>query len=398
MNGKQLGILLGLVIVIGGGGLLIYKKQGSSWGTSDASGHKLLGEFQINDVSKITVKHGTNELNLVKKNDLWCVRERNDYPANFGDISKLLIKLRDLKSAQTEQVGASQLGRLELNPSSTGSNAATLVELQDGGGKVIKSLLLGKKHMSKPSRQSQFGDMDNEGWPDGRYVMTDTGSDKVHLISDVLSEIEPKPENWLSKEFFKIEKVRSIAVTFADATNSWRLTRDSETSEWKLADAKPAEKLDTSKTTSLSNPLSSPSFNDVISGLTPNQTGLDQPTLASLSTFDGLEYTIAIGTKTNEDYFLTVALDGSFSKERKPGSEEKPEDKSRLDKEFAESLKKLEDKLAAEKTFGKWIYRVSSWTVDSILKKRGELLEDKKIETTTDSSSIPKPEDTPSAQ
>ena len=49
-------------------------------------------------------------------------------------------------------------------------------------------------------------------------------------------------------------------------------------------------------------------------------------------------------------------------------------------------LKKLEEKLVAEKAFGKWTFVISSWTVDPFLKKRSELLEEKKPEATADAA------------
>ena len=88
MNLKQLGILLAVVLVIGGMGLAIHNHQKSSWTGGGAEvGKKLLGDkFPFNDVAHISIKHGTNELNLVKKDDLWRVRERANYPANFSQI------------------------------------------------------------------------------------------------------------------------------------------------------------------------------------------------------------------------------------------------------------------------------------------------------------------------
>ena len=211
--------------------------------------------------------------------------------------------------------------------------------------------------------------------------MMDTASGNVSLISDALTEAEAKPEQWLNKSFIKIEKPRSISVTHAEATNSWSLTRENETNEWKLAEAKPAEKLDSGKSSGVTSPFSSASLADVAIGLTSEQTGLSKPTVVKVGTSDGLEYTINVGAKTNDNYFVAVSLDGKLVKERTPGKDEKPEDKARLDKEFADSLKKLEEKLETEKAFGKWTYLISSWTVDSLLKKRAELLEDKKDET-----------------
>jgi hypothetical protein len=396
MNRKQIGILLVLVVVLGGAGVMFRNRATKSWsGGGSAVGQKLLGTFQVNDVASIVIQQGTNEVSVARKDDVWRVRERGDYPANFSSLSSLLLKLKDLKVVQTEQVGASQLGRLELLPPGPGSNTATRVELRDSAGKPLKTLLLGKKHMAKSTRPSQFGDMDGGGWPDGRYVMTDPAAGSVSVISDALNEIEPQPQNWLSKEFAKVEKVKSVAVTFPEATNSWKLTRETENGEWKLTDAAPTEKLDSSKLYSFSTPLSSAQISDLAIGLTPEQTGLAQPTILSIETFDGLSYVVKSGSQTNTDVFVNVTLTANLAKERTPGKDEKPEDKAKLDKEFTDNLKKLETKVAEETAFAKWTYLLPNWTMESILKKRGELLEAKKEEAApakdnaTDNSIVP---------
>jgi hypothetical protein len=87
MNRNQFTLLVFLLVVLGIAGLMIYNKQNDLARTGDpAVGKKLLGDLPVNDVAHISLKQGTNELNLVKKDNLWRVRERNDYPANYSDI------------------------------------------------------------------------------------------------------------------------------------------------------------------------------------------------------------------------------------------------------------------------------------------------------------------------
>jgi hypothetical protein len=320
MNRKQLIIMLVLVALVGGAGVLLVNRQNESWkGNNAAIGKKLLGELPVNDISHIVFKQGTNELNLAKK-DIWRVRERNNYPANYSEISDFLIKLRDLKAVQTEKVGPSQLSRLSLT-TGQGTNSATVVELKDQNDKTVRSLLLGKKHMRKSKGPSPMGDMGGEeGYPDGRYVQTAGDSASVSVISDALQNTEPKPDQWLNKDFFKIDKVRSIAVKFPQETNSWKLTRETETGEWKLADAKPAEQLDSSKASSVANPLGSPSFSDVSTSTTPEN--LEKPTEATVETFENLTYTLKVGQKTNDNYPLAISVVAQLPKERTPGKDE----------------------------------------------------------------------------
>jgi len=372
MNRKQLIILLVLVVVLGGAGLLLIKKQNASWeATNPAIGKKLLGEFPVNDVSHIVIKQETNEVNLAKK-DIWRVRERENYPANYSEISDFLLKVRDLKIVQTEKIGPSQLSRLSLS-TGAGTNSAMQVEFKDQAEKTVKSLLLGKKHTRKSNRPSPYGDMGDEGYPDGRYVKVGNGDDVI-LISDALQNIEPKADQWLNKDFFKIEKVRSIAIASPNPTNSWKLTRETETGDWKLAEAKPTEQLDVSKASGVINPLNSPSFADVAA--TNGAVNLEKATVATVDTFDNFTYTLKVGQKTNDNYPLAMTVAAQIAKERTPGKDEKAEDKEKLDKEFKEKQKKLEEKLTQEKPFENWVYLVSSWTVEPFLKERAQLLKE----------------------
>ncbi len=386
MNRKQLTLLIALVVVIGGLGLLMNSRKQSSWQKGAAgAGGKLLDKFDYNAVAALTIKGASNEVSLVKKDETWRVKERSDYPANFSTIADFLRKAADLKVIQTEPIGASQFERMELNQPGKGPGAGTLVELKDKDGKALRSLVLGKKQMKKSEGGSPFGGGE---WPVGRWVMDLQNASSVSLISDALSDIEPNASHWLDKEFFKVEKVRSVSVTHTNATNSWKLTRDADAGEWKLAEARPGEQpLDTNKANGVGNPFSFPSFVDVVaSDAKPEVTGLDKPSVVTLETGDKFTYTISVGSKSGEEnVHIAMAVKSELPTKREPGKDEKSEDKERLDKEFAENTKKLQDKLATEKKFEKFAYIVSKWTVDAVLKNRSELLAEKKEE--------PKPEE-----
>src|ERR1039458_4989329 len=89
MNRKQLVILIVLLVVLGIAGLKVYKSNQTSWqgGGRQGAALKLLGDLPVNDGASIVIKGGTNQLDLVKKEGLWRVKERNDYPAHFFAIS-----------------------------------------------------------------------------------------------------------------------------------------------------------------------------------------------------------------------------------------------------------------------------------------------------------------------
>jgi hypothetical protein len=243
-----------------------------------------------------------------------------------------------------------------------------------------------------------FGD---EGFPDGRYVMLKSQPGTLITVSEPLSNVDPKPAEWLDKDFFKVEKPASISFVSTNASNSWTLTRPTESASWVLADAKPAEVLDTNKVLSLSSTLSYPSFVDVAPDQTPAKTGLDKPLTVTIETFDHFTYTLKIGNKTPEnDYNLSVSVTADIPTERTAGKDEKPDDKKKLDKEFADKNKPLREKLEKEQALAKWYYVVNSWLIDPLIRDRAQLMVEKKDEAKEEkkeASATPKvePDDAP---
>ena len=379
MNRKQLTLLIVVAAVLSGLGWVAWQKQQAPYKESTQKmGAKVLPNFPLNDVESIVIKQTKGELVLAKKDDIWVVKQRNDHPAKFDSISDLLRKVWDLKVAKPVKTGPARLPVLELVSPDKGPG--TLLEFKDKSGKTLSSLLLGAKSMKQAPADSPFGGGAG-GWPDGRYVMVGSDVQSVALVTEAFANAEPKPEEWLNKDWFKVEKLKSVSVTSPTPTNSWKLTRETEAGEWKLADAKPGEQLDTGKSGASTSALTYPSFNDLATNASPEATGLDKATVAKLETFDGFTYTAKIGGKSGEEnYYFQIATAGSFPKERTPGKDEKPEDKEKLDKEFKEKTQKLEEKLKSEKAFEKWTYVVSKWTVDALLKERKDLLAEKREE------------------
>jgi hypothetical protein len=372
MNRKQLILLLVALAVFGGAWLMMRNRNQQSWEPSGTRlGQKVLPDFQMNNVAAIHIK-GDGELDLAKKNDKWRVSQRNDYPANFSGISDLLIKMEGLKIAQAEPIGPSQLGRMHLAEPGAGPEAAALVEFKDERGKVLQSLLLGKTHTRQSGRPSpmSFG---NGEMPDGRFVMLKSNPGEVLTVSDPLDSVDPKPATWLNKDFFKVEKPQSISFVSTIASNSWTLTRAAESSPWVLSDIKPGEVLDSNKVSSLASTLGYPSFVDVATNAV-----LDKPLLVTITTFDHFAYTLKIGSKTAaNDYNMTVAVSADFPKERVAGKDEKPDDKKKLDKEFSDKLKLMEDKLKQEAALDHWTYLVNNWLIDPLIRDRAQLMLDK---------------------
>ena len=194
MNSRQLTLIVVFAVVLAAIGWILFHRGARSWESQPTSRDGKVIEFPLNDVAHITIKDGTSELNLVRKEDGWVVRERADYPANFEQVSRLLQKIWNLKPVQTLQVGPSQLGRFDLVEPANGAKSGTLLELKDKDEKRIAALLVGKQYFKKSNQN--FGPA---GFPAGRYVMPEDGSKRVALVSDPLQDLVTKPERWLNR-------------------------------------------------------------------------------------------------------------------------------------------------------------------------------------------------------
>ena len=368
MNRKSFVILLVLVVVLGGAGLWLLKQDQGIWRGSDAKpGARPFEKLPVNSVAQIHLKDGAGEVTLVEQGGRWTVKERGGYRANHQDVGDLLVKLPDVKVVQSENVAATLLPRLNLvepGKSAKPEEAATQLDLSDKEGKPLASVLLGNKVIKTEPSPLPI----KQETPVGRYVVV-PGNPTVLVLSDALTMAEAKPGRWLAKDFFKIERVKSVDASGEGGT--WKIVRSEEAGQWRLADG--AGQLDPSAAVAIANGLSSMTFNDVAPGVKAES--FDKPRTVVVETFDGLVYTLRLAKKPDgSDYYLTVAVAGEPPRSRTPEPGEKPEDKDRLDKYFAENLKKLDERLKVEKDLAAWTYIVPVKVIEPLLKDRAQLV------------------------
>jgi hypothetical protein len=376
MNRKQFLILVIILVVLGGAGLALFWQDIANYRESGARiGAKLLPEVKIAEVAQVRLKDAHQEVTLVSKGEHWVVQERGDYPANVQDISALLVKLIDLKVTQAETVGSSLWPRVELvAPGQAADGAAsgdksgvgTLVEFKDKSGKMLASLVLGKKVLKKDPLNPLPNARD--GVPAGRYIRLSGAQDKVVVVSDPLNGAEAQPGKWLAKDFFKVDRIRTLAVGPEGAAPNWKITRDVEWGQWKLGGG---GDLDASNAVRAANALGDVSFTDV--ALKPGES--EKPFVAVAETFDDLTYRVTLARKPRADeYYLRFTVSGEPARKRVPEKDEKPEERARRDKDYAETLKRLEERIAKEKGLAQWTYVVARPQVEPLLKSRAEMI------------------------
>jgi hypothetical protein len=333
----------------------------------------LLPALDVNSVQKIRVKDEKSEVNVALNGTTWTVAERGGYEASFEKISRALLALKEQKNTRKQIVGKESWGKIGVQPPGEPNayGIGTLVELMDDKGNLKKSLILGANVTSSGNANaSPFGGS-NE-----RMIRIPEDGDTIWVVGNTFSDLETKPDTWIEKAFFDVQKLKSVEVTAAKPEDSWKASREnSDATEFTLEGAKAGEKLDNGKI-NLTSLLSAPTFNDV---LTKDKAAeiMKGAVKARLVTFEGFTYdvqTVKQKVADADKYYITVAVTADIAKERAPVKDEKAEDKKKNDDAFAEEKKKKEEKLANEKKLAGWVYEVTEYTVSSLLKSRAEVL------------------------
>lgn len=367
MNRKQFLWLMLVVLLLGGAGLALFWKDLTAYRDSGASiGAQLLPGLKVSDVAKLRLQDATGEVTLELKDKVWRVAQRGGYPADFSEISGLILKLLDVKVLQSEAVGKSLHGRLDLLApgKDVKEGSGTLLELADASGKTLASMVLGKVSLKKDPLNPLPNARD--GVPAGRHILVAGKGDNVVVVSDPLEKAVARPGAWVARDFFKVERIRRLQVS--GERGSWTIARDEEWGQWKFAAG--GGQLDPSAAVSANNALSNLSFSDVV---VDDQTGAKPALTVTAETFDNLSYTIGLAPQADGNFVLRFKVAGEPPKTRKPEPKEKPEDAAKLDKEFADNRQRLEARVMLEQARSQWAYVVPAKSLAPLLAGREQL-------------------------
>ena len=367
-SNKNNGILISLV-VLAAAALLYFSGLRGNRGATIIVGKEPLANLPVSKISAIVIADEASTLTLRRAEEQWVVVNRKGYPADPDRIENFVKSFTEMKALRELSAGAEQLDRIGLKQ-------GTRVTLQNDKGNAIHTLTLGKE-LNAPGSDSQQSAMGRGGFPDRRFVMVDGERSSITVVDQTFSNATTGPADWLDKTFFQIEKPNAIEVIYngTDSTNSWKLAKASDIADWKLDGELPEGKeLDTAQAPTSA--LSNPAFNDLANDA--EKVALDKnATQIKINTSEGFEYVLKVGDSTDgSDKIVSVAITANFPGKRTPAENESAEDKKKLDEEWAAAQKTLQDKLANEQKFTQHAYRVSSYTVDAILKNRSELIKD----------------------
>jgi hypothetical protein len=347
VNARVAAIFVVLLAVLGGGALLYQRQEaGTRPAGAGALGQRLLKDLKAADVASIRIIEPKGVLTLQRKEQGWVIAEREGFPADIARVRDFAVKAIELKVGQSEPIGNKDRARLNLDAS------GTQVEFNGADGKALDKLVVGKKYFKK--------EVDNaEKAPaDGRFVARPDNPGTVYLVADPLPQASAQSADWIDRSSFQVEKVKTLEVRYPDGSG-WRIERSADDADWKLAGAKPGEKLEVPLANAASYSLGQLELADVATKDEARISGLDEPILIRATTLDELSYEIKVGKLKGDNYFLAFSSSGA----PKEGADER--------------VKKLLERQPREKLLSQHVLLMPKSKLEDTLKTRDQLLEKK---------------------
>ena len=345
MNARLVAILVVLLVVLGGGALLYqYQERSQRPVNSDVLGRPLLKDLKAAEVASIRIVEPKATLTVRQKDERWVLAERADFPADVAKVRDFVVQALSLKVGQSEPIGDKDRARLNLDES------GTQVEFAGADGKALAQLVVGKKYFKR--------EVDNpeKARADGRFVALPGEPKMVYVVSDPLAQATARSSEWIDRTSFKVEKVKTLEVRYPEG-GGYRIERDGDNADWRLAGARPDEKLEVTKANAASYSLGLLELADVA----PQGLTLEQPVSIQATTFDGLSYAIKVGKLQGDNYPVSFSSSGTLRKDEKD----------------AERIKKMEERLPREKLLSSYVLLIPKSKLEDTLKKRAEMLEKK---------------------
>ncbi|MDQ0289186.1 DUF4340 domain-containing protein [Oligosphaera ethanolica] len=391
MNKKQLIVLICAAVVLAIAAYVMNRPEKRGWQGGAAAGTTLVPEsFDSSAVTRVTFSSGDKTVTLEKTEPGWSVKERYGFPANFSELNQFVFDLSETRVARELAIAQQHFAELQLTP----ADGAVTVSFHNAAGDALQTLVFGKKHEQESAEPAMPGMMPGENTaPVGRYLLLN--DQRPVIAANTFALVDEPVTFWLNKDFFKISDLKSATLSAGDVT-MWTVERKSKSDNLAVVGEIPEGKeADTSKLNSIKSAFSWIRFNDVADpAAKPEDVGMDEVKTFTATDFDDLSYTILIGKTVNGKRYLRISeLTWNGKTTRDAAEDEKPEDKARLDAEFAQKVKDGQTK--AQELFAKlapWTFEVGTYAISNIDKKRDELFKDlPKPEPKADATPAPAP-------
>ena len=389
MASKGLALGIGLVVVVGGIAGWQAWKDSSTWSQEARASDSALALPDLtareSEIATVTLVEDDARLVLERAGSGWVLPEKGGYPAKQEKVVELLRGLADIQLVEQKTARPELHEKVGLVDPEAGGEVARRIEVRDGSGGQIGSLLVGNRHResSKPS-----------------VFVRKPGEDQTWLAQGEV-DATATLRDWLDRDLLAWEatRVRRATVTFLDA--SGQPTGETYTAERETGEATDYSLAEVPEGKEVSSPWLIASVARV-----PNSLRMDDVTARESftedsadgteavrvvwETFDGVLLTAHAWKVPGSDELTTDTTWARFQAELADwaGAEEQnvpappvegEEDAEAIEPEPTSGPSRAE--LEAEVTelnerFGPWVYGLESYTGTNLFRGTDELLKD----------------------
>lgn len=347
-------------------------------------GKKLFPDLPVNRVASITIADAKSSVTLTKGDKTWQVKERNDYPADFGALRDAVVKLSRLKIGRSFTGTAESLARLSLLAPSAEEEKGkgTQMILKDSSDAVLADVILGQ------TRQS-------DGGGSGGQYLKKSDDDTVFLVDASFRFLKAAPAEWLQDEILNIKADAIASVTcYADDTAEpvYTLSRLEKGKQPQMSPIPSGRTVDSAKIDQVFDALAPLTLDDVAPADDHPPAGDAVSRRLVYRLYDGRQITIFTESDKKDQYWLKITAETVVAEatdtdsDASTTSDNASDTKDQDDATEAGTAEDKENKKEADAPVVKtaeeinadvqpWVFSVKKWQFDSFVTAPDGLLE-----------------------
>jgi hypothetical protein len=320
---------------------------------------------RINEVAEVKGTSAQESYTLLLHDGRWVVKEREAYPADTNKVRELLFGLAQLQRVEPKTSNPELYDKIGVQDVSAKGADSLQIKLSDAKGETLAELIVGKHQVSKADLSKR------------EYFVRLPGDPQSWLVEGEFPEDKP-PSNWLQKNILGVDarRVREVRVTHADGQRVTVRRKDPSVKDYELVGLpKGAEIESPYAVNSIADTLTDLALDDVrpATAVDFNKEGALS---AELATFDGLRVNMrAIKDGNNDLARFTASFDPSLIEKADSPKQEgvaTANEKKKNPLKQADEVKKEVEELNAR--WHEWAYVVPGYRVDTLAKKKSELI------------------------
>ena len=337
---------------------------------------------RVNDATYIKIQTNQETLTLTKIEDVWSVKENDNYPAAINKVRELVLGVGNLKLVEPKTKKPKNYPRIGLQDVTEEGSTSTHITIIAGSDKKLADLIIGNSKQAKSDASQKS------------YYIRKTDDPQSWLADGNLPD-KWEPKDWLDVDIIEIqrERIQQVKVSHEDGELVYIHRNNSNVRDFTLDSLQPGEQVTAPyEVNNIATTFTKMTFDDVVSAA--NAGVSDKPVYSAiLTTFDGLEITFMPFAKDDKHFakysarFNEEAAKTNQEKLSQQESTEKPGESTPeaapADPHAAISKKEVDLKSAEEvkqeveqynKRWQNWMYQLPEFRVKNIGKKKADLL------------------------